>query len=134
MVVPLRGHHARADGLIIPWGDSLAIFGTKGGAPIKPDWYYDLLTHPETTVEVGTETIPVVARMPSERPKKRDNPGFADHEKQTASDSRHYPRPRRVKPPPPQLLQFLRRPRREPRHLTDVATHAVTPAKYETVS
>jgi deazaflavin-dependent oxidoreductase (nitroreductase family) len=71
-------------------GDALAVFGSKGGAPTNPDWYYNLLAHPETTVEVGTETIQVVARVPGSderRPiwedQKRDYPGFADYERQT---------------------------------------------------
>ena len=73
-----------------PVGDALAVFASKGGAPTNPDWYYNLRAHPETEVEVGTETIPVVARLAEgdERSsiweaQKRDNPGFADYEKQT---------------------------------------------------
>ena len=71
-------------------GDSLAIFASKAGAPTNPDWYYNLRAHPETTIEVGTETIPVVARVlddaeraPIWEAQKRDAPGFADYEKQT---------------------------------------------------
>jgi len=74
-----------------PVGNSLAIFASKGGAPTNPDWYYNLRAHPETTVEVGTETIPVVARVaddieraPIWEAHKRDNPGFADYEKRTS--------------------------------------------------
>jgi deazaflavin-dependent oxidoreductase (nitroreductase family) len=73
-----------------PVGDSLAIFASKGGSPSNPDWYYNLKAHPETAVEVGSETIPVVARVaddaeraPIWEAQKRDNPGFADYEKQT---------------------------------------------------
>ena len=33
----------------------LFIFATKAGAPTNPDWYYNLLAHPEITVEMGTE-------------------------------------------------------------------------------
>jgi deazaflavin-dependent oxidoreductase (nitroreductase family) len=72
-------------------GDSIAIFASKGGAPTNPDWYYNLRAHPETTVEVGTETIPVVARIPDDAERapiwedqKRDNPGFADYETKTS--------------------------------------------------
>jgi deazaflavin-dependent oxidoreductase (nitroreductase family) len=39
-----------------------AVFGSFAGAPQHPDWYLNLLAHPETNVEVGTETIAVVAR------------------------------------------------------------------------
>jgi len=74
-----------------PVGDALAIFGSKGGAPTNPDWYYNLLAHPQTVVEVGTETIPVVAhvaddaeRAPIWEAHKLDNPAFADYEKKTS--------------------------------------------------
>ena len=73
-----------------PVGDSIAVFASKGGAPTNPDWYYNLRAHPETTVEVGTETIPVVARVPGDAERatiweahKRDNPAFADYERKT---------------------------------------------------
>lgn len=32
------------------------IFASKGGAPNNPDWYHNLIAHPEVSVEVGTET------------------------------------------------------------------------------
>jgi deazaflavin-dependent oxidoreductase (nitroreductase family) len=37
------------------------IFASKGGAPDNPDWYHNLLAHPEVTVEVGTETYEAIA-------------------------------------------------------------------------
>lgn len=43
-------------------GDNLVIFASKGGAPTNPDWYYNLVAHPQTTVEVGIDTLEVVAR------------------------------------------------------------------------
>jgi|ERR1700688_1873738 len=71
-------------------GDKLAVFASKGGAPTNPDWYHNLIAHPETTVEVGTETIPVVARVapddergPIWEKQKHDFPGFAEYEQQT---------------------------------------------------
>lgn len=50
-------------------GDSLAVFASKAGAPENPAWYHNLVAHPETSVEVGTETIEVRARVaePAER-------------------------------------------------------------------
>jgi deazaflavin-dependent oxidoreductase (nitroreductase family) len=42
-------------------GDSYVIFASKAGAPTNPDWYYNLKAHPNVTVEVGTDTIPVAA-------------------------------------------------------------------------
>jgi deazaflavin-dependent oxidoreductase (nitroreductase family) len=44
-------------------GDSLAIFGSAAGGPRHPDWYYNLVAHPDATTEVGTDTINVRARV-----------------------------------------------------------------------
>src|SRR5690349_4895111 len=48
-----------------------AIFASKGGAPSNPDWYYNLVANPETTVEVGAETIPVRARVAQSEERQR---------------------------------------------------------------
>ena len=76
-------------------GDKLAVFASKGGAPTNPDWYRNLLAHPATVVEVGTDSFPVVARVagdderePIWEKQKRDYPGFADYERKT---TRHIP-------------------------------------------
>jgi deazaflavin-dependent oxidoreductase (nitroreductase family) len=42
-------------------GDRLVIFASKAGAPQNPAWYHNLKAHPEAQIEVGTETLPVVA-------------------------------------------------------------------------
>ena len=72
-------------------GDAFAVFGSKGGAPTNPDWYHNLIANPKAKVEVGTETIDVVARVAEgdERDRiweeqKRLMPGFADYERHTA--------------------------------------------------
>src|SRR5579884_3669676 len=76
-----------------PIDGGFAIFASKGGAPTNPDWYYNLVANPETTVEVGTETIPVRARVAHgdarERiweKQKRDYPGFAEYERNTTRE------------------------------------------------
>jgi len=38
-------------------GDRFVIIASKAGAPTNPDWYHNLLAHPEVTLEVGTETF-----------------------------------------------------------------------------
>jgi deazaflavin-dependent oxidoreductase (nitroreductase family) len=43
-------------------GESFAIFASAAGAPKSPAWYHNLVANPETTIEVGTETIEVAAR------------------------------------------------------------------------
>ena len=57
---------------------------------MNPGWYHNLRAHPDTVVEVGTETIGVRARVAEgeERDRiweeqKRLNPNFADYEQQT---------------------------------------------------
>jgi deazaflavin-dependent oxidoreductase (nitroreductase family) len=37
------------------------IWAANGGAPDNPAWYYNLNAHSSTTIEVGSETIGVVA-------------------------------------------------------------------------
>jgi deazaflavin-dependent oxidoreductase (nitroreductase family) len=37
------------------------VFASKAGAPTNPDWYYNLKAQPNVTIEVGTDTIAVVA-------------------------------------------------------------------------
>lgn len=70
-------------------GGSYAVFASKGGAPTNPDWFHNLRAHPDATIEVGTETRRVRARVaasnerePFWRQKERW-PGFADYERST---------------------------------------------------
>jgi deazaflavin-dependent oxidoreductase (nitroreductase family) len=42
-------------------GGRYVVFASKGGSPTNPDWYHNLKAHPDTTIEVGTDTIDVVA-------------------------------------------------------------------------
>ncbi len=43
-------------------GDHLYIFASKGGAPTNPDWYHNMLAHPDVTVELGNETFNAIAK------------------------------------------------------------------------
>jgi deazaflavin-dependent oxidoreductase (nitroreductase family) len=68
-------------------GGSLAIFASKGGAPTNPDWFHNLRANPNTKIEVGTETVDVVARVASDEDRdriweaqKRAYPNFAEYE------------------------------------------------------
>ena len=70
--------------------DSIAVFASKGGAPTNPDWYHNLVANPRTTVEIGSETLDVVARVAEgdERERiwtkqKAAYSGFADYEQRT---------------------------------------------------
>ena len=71
--------------------NDFVVFGSKGGGPRNPDWYHNLLENPDATVEVGTNTYGVRARVatPEQRSRiwedqKRDAPGFADYERKTS--------------------------------------------------
>lgn len=76
-------------------GDDIAVFASKAGAPTNPDWFHNLVAHPQTTAEIGTDTVALVARVAvgDERTtiweaQKKDYPGFADYE---ASTTRQIP-------------------------------------------
>src|SRR3954447_13493944 len=68
-------------------GDDIAVFASKAGAPTDPDWYRNLRANPDVTVELGTETVPMRARVAEgdERTQiwekqKQVMPGFAEYE------------------------------------------------------
>jgi deazaflavin-dependent oxidoreductase (nitroreductase family) len=42
-------------------GERYVVFASKGGAPEDPAWYRNLKAHPDVTIEVGTDTVGVVA-------------------------------------------------------------------------
>lgn len=70
------------------------LIASKAGAPDNPDWFHNLLAHPEVTIEVAVDgevqTQRVIARVtePDERDQlfeqvKAVAPGFADYEAKT---------------------------------------------------
>ena len=76
-------------------GDAYAVFASKGGAPSNPDWYHNLVATPDATIEVGTRTVAVRARIVGDverdtiwETQKQRYPGFADYE---ASTTRQIP-------------------------------------------
>ncbi len=42
-------------------GDRIFVFASKGGSDTNPDWYHNLLAHPEVTIEIGADTLPARA-------------------------------------------------------------------------
>jgi deazaflavin-dependent oxidoreductase (nitroreductase family) len=68
----------------------LFVFASKGGAPANPDWYHNVVEHPEVGVELGREKFTAIA-TPLTGPErdrifaiqKEKMPGFADYEKAT---------------------------------------------------
>jgi len=77
--------------------DSIYIFASKGGAPVNPEWYRNLMAAGQATIEVRTSTYPVtVSELIGE---ERDRvyaeqvthmPGFGDYERK-AEGSRKIP-------------------------------------------
>jgi deazaflavin-dependent oxidoreductase (nitroreductase family) len=67
------------------------VFASKSGADTNPDWYWNLVAHPDVTAEVGTETyeaaaVPVTGgdrdRIYSEQ--ARRYPGFGEYEEKSS--------------------------------------------------
>ncbi len=72
-------------------GDRLLVFASKAGAPTHPDWYHNVLAHPEVTVEVGNETYKATATPLSGEERDRLYakqaqlyPQFADYQSRTS--------------------------------------------------
>jgi deazaflavin-dependent oxidoreductase (nitroreductase family) len=66
------------------------VFASKAGADTNPDWYRNLIAHPEVTIEVGQDTYS--ARATSLSGDERDRiyaeqagryPGFAEYQEKT---------------------------------------------------
>jgi deazaflavin-dependent oxidoreductase (nitroreductase family) len=72
-------------------GDNYVIIASKGGAPTNPDWYYNILAHPDVTFEVGTAQFKAQATVP-QRPERdriftdvaRQAPGFGKYQESTS--------------------------------------------------
>ena len=69
---------------------TLYVFASKAGAPTNPDWYHNLLAHPEVEVEFGGDRFEAVATPVTGAERDRlfaaqvdKQPGFADYEKAT---------------------------------------------------
>lgn len=72
-------------------GGNLVVIASKGGAPTHPDWYYNIVAHPEVTVEVGTERFQAHAAVAEEPERTRlygkmveVMPGFDDYRRKTS--------------------------------------------------
>jgi deazaflavin-dependent oxidoreductase (nitroreductase family) len=70
--------------------DGYAVFASKGGSPDNPDWYHNLLAHPDVKAEIGTATVKLRARVTQGQERERiwaaqkaAYPGFAGYETKT---------------------------------------------------
>ncbi len=55
------GQRYTAPMMYVPDGDRLLVIASNLGAPRHPDWYHNLVAHPDVTVEVGAETFDATA-------------------------------------------------------------------------
>ncbi|HEX8728884.1 MAG TPA: nitroreductase family deazaflavin-dependent oxidoreductase [Ktedonobacterales bacterium] len=68
-------------------GDKLVIAASKGGAPVNPDWYFNLVANPIVTVELGTQKFQAHATVVKDEAERQRlyahhaelMPGFADY-------------------------------------------------------
>ena len=66
------------------------VIASKAGAPDNPDWYHNIVAHPEFSVEVGTEQFQVQATI-AEEPARTElfakmvakSPGFGEYQQKT---------------------------------------------------
>ena len=77
--------------MFIPDSDRLLVIASNAGAAIHPDWYRNLVAHPEVTVEVGNETFKAIATVTEGLERQRLwsrvvelYPFFADHQAKTS--------------------------------------------------
>lgn len=76
-------------------GDNYVIIASKGGAPSHPDWFHNVVAHPDVSVEVSTRDgirrFAARARVAEGAERERlyaaqaaVMPGFADYQRKTA--------------------------------------------------
>ena len=70
-------------------GDRLLVIASASGAPRHPDWYRNLVAHPDVVVERGADRFDAVARTADGDERERlwrelleTHPFFADHQAQ----------------------------------------------------
>jgi deazaflavin-dependent oxidoreductase (nitroreductase family) len=61
-------------------GDAFIVHGSKGGADTHPDWYHNILAHPDVWLEVGTERFKAHVTIPDREERDRLFAVFAEHE------------------------------------------------------
>ncbi len=74
----------------LPDNDRFIIFASNAGSPTEPDWYHNIVAHPQVTIEFGTETFDVTATIVTGEERDRlynrqakVNPVFADFQART---------------------------------------------------
>lgn len=47
--------------MYLPDSERYIVFASKAGAATNPDWYHNLVAHPDATIEVASDTLVVTA-------------------------------------------------------------------------
>lgn len=70
--------------------NAYAVFASAAGAPSSPAWYHNIVANPDASIEVGTETLSVTARVlgddersPIWEKQKADFANFSEYEGMT---------------------------------------------------
>jgi deazaflavin-dependent oxidoreductase (nitroreductase family) len=53
------------------YGDAIVVSGTKGGQPTHPAWFHNVMAHPDTTIQIGSEVREVRARLATDEERAR---------------------------------------------------------------
>jgi deazaflavin-dependent oxidoreductase (nitroreductase family) len=76
--------------MALPEDGTLYVFASKGGAPTNPDWYRNLVAHPDVVVEFGDDRFDATAHVVTGAERDRVYAiqasrfsGFAEYEKTT---------------------------------------------------
>ncbi len=87
------GRQYTAPMMYIRDGDRLLVIASNVGAPKHPDWYRNLVAHPEVTVEVGVETYRATAVVTEGEERQRlwskiveQAPFFTEHQAKTSRE------------------------------------------------
>ena len=77
----------------VPEGDDVVIVASKGGHPRNPDWFHNLMAHPDATIQVGSRRRRVHARVATPAERKRLWPevvrtygGYAGYQERTSRE------------------------------------------------
>lgn len=76
---------------VFDWGGEYLIVASNSGAPTHPAWYLNLKVHPQATVQVLDEVIPVTAEVLTGEARLKawqqvitSAPSYANYEKKTS--------------------------------------------------
>ncbi|MCY1144421.1 nitroreductase family deazaflavin-dependent oxidoreductase [Actinoplanes sp. Pm04-4] len=74
----------------LPDGDRLLVIASAAGAPHHPDWFHNIRTNPQVTVETGAETYEATAIPLTGEDRDKafaraaaDDPGWSDYQSKT---------------------------------------------------